>query len=96
MGHISMTILTSTGSVLNDNQHEVLLSMLPIFTMIAIGSLFVLRVWFSAGGLPILNRFAMSARIPVLLSSAITNRQSLSDFSWLNAFTYATASLVSA
>lgn len=72
---------------------DVLLLMLPIFTMIAIGSLFVSRGWFPADGLPILNRFVMNACIPVLLFSAITNGDSLSDFSWLNAFTYAVGSL---
>ena len=72
---------------------DVLLLMLPIFTMIAIGSLFVWRGWFSADGLPMLNRFVMNACIPVLLFSAVTNGESLSDFSWLNALTYALGSL---
>ena len=72
---------------------DVLVLMLPIFTMIAVGSLFVWRGWFPAEGLPVLNRFVMNACIPVLLFSAITNGESLSDFSWLNAFTYAVGSL---
>lgn len=72
---------------------DVLLLMLPIFTMIAIGGLFVWRGWFPTEGLPILNRFVMKACIPVLLFSAIANGKSLSDFSWLYAFTYAIASL---
>lgn len=72
---------------------DVLLLMLPIFTMIAIGSLFVWRGWFPTEGLPVLNRFVMNACIPALLFSAITNGESLSDFSWLNSFTYAAGSL---
>ncbi len=72
---------------------DVLLLMLPIFTMIAIGSLFVSRGWFPADGLPILSRFVMNACIPVLLFSAIANGESLADFSWLNALVYALASL---
>lgn len=75
---------------------DVFLLMMPIFTMIAIGSLLVWRGWFPPEGLPILNRFVMNACIPALLFSAITNGESLSDFSWLNAFTYAGASLGSA
>lgn len=74
---------------------HVLLLMLPIFTMIGIGSLFVSRGWFPADGLPVLSRFVMNACIPVLLFSAITNGESLADFSWLNAFVYAIASLLS-
>lgn len=74
---------------------DVILLMLPIFAMIAIGSLFVLQGWFPTDGLPILNRFVMNACIPVLLFSAITNGEALSDFSWLNSFTYAFASLAS-
>ncbi|PUB08462.1 hypothetical protein DFP92_1329 [Yoonia sediminilitoris] len=58
---------------------DVLLLMLPIFTMIAIGSLFVWRGWFPAHGLPRLNRFVMNACIPVLLFSAISNGESLSN-----------------
>ncbi|MGH1370145.1 MAG: AEC family transporter [Maritimibacter sp.] len=72
---------------------EVLLLMLPIFTMIAIGSLFVWRGWFPTEGLSVLNKFVMNACIPALLFSAITNGESLSDFSWLNSFTYAAGSL---
>lgn len=60
---------------------DVVLLMLPIFTMIAIGSLFVWRGWFATEGLPVLNRFVMNACSPVLLFSAITNGESLSDFS---------------
>lgn len=73
----------------------VLLLMLPIFIMIAIGSLFVWRGWFPAEGLPVLNRFVMNACIPVILFSAITNGESLADFSWTNSFTYALGSLCS-
>lgn len=72
---------------------DVILLMLPIFAMIAIGSLFVWRGWFPTEGLPVLNKFVMNACIPVLLFSAITNGESLSDFSWLNSFTYAAGSL---
>lgn len=72
---------------------NVLLLMLPIFTMIAIGSLFVWRGWFPTEGLSVLNKFVMNACIPALLFSAITNGESLSDFSWLNSFTYAAGSL---
>lgn len=74
---------------------HILLLMLPIFTMIAIGSFFVSRGWFSKDGLPVLNQFVMNACIPVLLFSAITNGESLADFSWLNAIVFAAASLVS-
>lgn len=72
---------------------DVLLLMLPIFSMIAIGSLFVWRGWFPTEGLSVLNKFVMNACIPALLFSAITNGESLSDFSWLNSFTYAAGSL---
>ena len=72
---------------------NVVLLMLPIFTMIAIGSLFVWRGWFPTEGLSVLNKFVMNACIPALLFSAITNGESLSDFSWLNSFTYAAGSL---
>lgn len=74
---------------------DVIYLMLPIFTMIAMGSLFVSRGWFPADGLPVLSQFVMNACIPVLLFSAIANGESLANFSWLNAFLYAGASLVS-
>ena len=72
---------------------DVLQLMMPIMAMIAIGSLFVSLRWFPTEGLPILNRFVMNACIPVLLFSAITNGDSLSNFAWLNAVTYAIGSL---
>lgn len=74
---------------------HVILLMLPIFTMIAIGSLFVSRRWFPRDGLPVLNQFVMNACIPALLFSAITNGESLADFSWLNSILFASASLCS-
>jgi predicted permease len=74
---------------------DVLFLMLPIFTMIGIGSLFVSRRWFPADGLPVLNRFVMNACIPVLLFSAIANGETLADFSWLKAFVFGAASLLS-
>lgn len=75
---------------------DILVLMLPIFAMIAIGSLFLWRRWFPTEGLPILNRFVMNACIPVLLFSAIINGQSLAGFAWLNAIVFAAASLCSA
>ena len=74
---------------------EILLLMLPIFTMIAIGSLFVSRGWFPVDGLPILNQFVMKACIPVLLFAAITTGESPASFFWLNAVVFAVASLAS-
>ena len=74
---------------------EILLLMLPIFTMIAIGSLFVSRGWFPMDGLPILSQFVMKACIPVLLFAAITNSGSLATFFWLNAVVFAAGSLAS-
>lgn len=75
---------------------DVLFLMLPIFAMIAIGSLFVSRKWFPAEGLPVLNQFVMNACIPVLLFSAISKGQSMADFAWANALVFAAASLCSA
>ena len=75
---------------------EVVTLMLPIFAMIAIGSLFVSSGWFPAEGLPFLNRFVMNACIPALLFSAIANGESLADFSWLNSGLFTGGSLISA
>jgi len=75
---------------------EIVILMLPIFTMIGMGCLFVRQGWFPHDGLPVLNRFVMNACIPVLLFSAVINGGSIATFSWLNAVVYGGSSLLAA
>lgn len=75
---------------------EIVPLMLPIFTMIGMGGLFVRQGWFPSDGLPVLNRFVMNACIPVLLFSAVINGGSLATFSWTNALVYGFSSLLAA
>lgn len=75
---------------------EIISLMLPIFTMIGMGSLFVRQGWFPSDGLPVLSRFVMNACIPVLLFSAVINGGSLATFSWTNAVVYGMSSLLAA
>lgn len=75
---------------------EIVTLMLPIFTMIGMGCLFVRQGWFPLDGLPFLNRFVMNACIPVLLFSAVINGGSFATFSWLNAVVYGVSSLLAA
>lgn len=75
---------------------EIVSLMLPIFTMIGMGSLFVRQGWFPSDGLPVLNRFVMNACIPVLLFSAVINGGSLATFSWTYAVVYGMSSLLAA
>ncbi|MDD9908638.1 MAG: AEC family transporter [Ahrensia sp.] len=73
---------------------EIVSLMLPIFTMIGMGALFVRQLWFPPDGLPVLNRFVMNVCIPVLLFSAVINGGSLATFSWTNAMVYGVSSLL--
>ena len=52
---------------------EIVFRMLPIFTMIGMGGLFVRQGWFTSDGLPVLNRSVMNACISVLLFSGVIN-----------------------
>ncbi len=73
---------------------DIIFLMLPIFALIATGSLFIWQGWFPEHGLPLLSKFVLNACIPVLLFSAITNGQSLGTFAWINTLLYAGASLI--
>ena len=73
---------------------DIIILMLPIFSMIAIGSLFLHQGWFPPEGLPILNKFVMNACIPALLFSAVTGSDSFGAEAWRNAALYAGASLL--
>lgn len=74
---------------------DLLALILPIFMMIGVGAAFVRFGLFPAEGLAVLNRFMMTACIPVLMFSAVTNGDGLADFAYGKAALYAIASLTS-
>lgn len=66
---------------------------LPVFLMIGIGAGMVRFGLFPAADLAALNRFVMTACIPVLLFSAVGRGDGLGDFAFGKAMLYAAASL---
>lgn len=66
---------------------------LPVFLMIGIGAAMVRLGLFPATDLAALNRFVMTACIPVLLFSAVNRGDGLGDFAFGKAALYAAASL---